>query len=64
MFGPKAKAFGYRVGPKAKAFGYGVRPKAKAFGYWHESKCSDQKLRLSATGMNRNVENLFFWSNR
>ena len=28
MFGPKAKAFGYRVGPKAKAFGYG-----------HESKC-------------------------
>jgi hypothetical protein len=28
MFGPKAKAFGYRVGPKAKAFGY-----------WHESKC-------------------------
>jgi hypothetical protein len=26
-------------GPKAKAFGYRVRPKAKAFGYWHESKC-------------------------
>jgi hypothetical protein len=39
MFGPKAKAFGYRVGPKAKAFGYRVGPKAKAFGYWHESKC-------------------------
>jgi hypothetical protein len=29
--------------------------KAKAFGYEQESKCKDQKLRLSATSKNQNV---------